>query len=525
MIGTPAIPGLYYRNVPKRAEPSPLRSDVAGFVGRTRRGDPGKALRVEGWRDYQTLFGGLDPSAPMSYSIRGYFENGGQVAYVVRVLEEDAPTYQSDLTLEIDSTRFRLQATSPGEWSKGLVVTTRKLRVGKGGGPAIEFAVRGNGEPEELFQCELKTAPLPNQVTRHSTRQASRAERLLEEPLPSQVARQSRYVWLEIVETPTRKANGGEQKKFQLKTPKPSPVTSRPVAISSYLDGLVALGDQPEVALIAAPDLATENPESASSFYVEAIRQAAELQDRLVLIDLPCGGCDPRQFVDDLRREIPDDPSQSFAAIYSPSLRVADPIGLPGFPWRDVSPSGHIAGVISRVDRERGAHHTPANVYVEDAVDLACEIPSGRLAEFHRLGINTVRCQPGRGLVVWGGRTLSEDRSNTFLAHRRFLQRLVRVIRRVADPIVFDTNGPEIWLMLVRAISTVLLEAFRSGALKGERPEEAFRVRCDDGNNPYIQREEGRLSCEIDLALAAPMEFITLKVSVSETGQVEVFDS
>ena len=79
-------------------------------------------------------------------------------------------------------------------------------------------------------------------------------------------------------------------------------------------------------------------------------------------------------------------------------------------------------------------------------------------------------------------------------------------------------------MVLVRAVSTVLLEAFRRGALQGEQPEDAFRVRCDGETTSASEREAGRVLCEIDLALAAPMEFITLRVSANRLGQVEVFD-
>ena len=100
-------------------------------------------------------------------------------------------------------------------------------------------------------------------------------------------------------------------------------------------------------------------------------------------------------------------------------------------------------------------------------------------------GVNLLRCAPGRGLQVWGGRTLDADPPvSLYVAHRRLMHRLVRAIRQVAEPLVFDVNGPELWLTLVRAVTSVLLEAFRAGALAGHPPEEAFRVACDDTNNP-----------------------------------------
>ena len=84
-------PGLYYEAMAPPAEPSPLRSDIAGFVGRTRRGPTGKPVRVTGWREYLILFGGLTAKADTPFALRGYFENGGDVAYVVRLLGRQGP--------------------------------------------------------------------------------------------------------------------------------------------------------------------------------------------------------------------------------------------------------------------------------------------------------------------------------------------------------------------------------------------------------------------------------------------------
>ena len=86
MSAATTIPGLYYTSAPKPATPSPLRTDVAGFFGRTQRGPVGIPQRVKGWREYNAVFGGLAAGQMASYALRGYFDNGGDVAYVVRVL-------------------------------------------------------------------------------------------------------------------------------------------------------------------------------------------------------------------------------------------------------------------------------------------------------------------------------------------------------------------------------------------------------------------------------------------------------
>jgi uncharacterized protein len=76
----------------------------------------------------------------------------------------------------------------------------------------------------------------------------------------------------------------------------------------------------------------------------------------------------------------------------------------------------------------------------------------------------------------------------------------------------------------VRALTSVLLEAFRAGALKGDRPEQGFRVRCDDRNNPPEQ-DPGMVVCDIEVAPAAPMEFIHLRLLVGQEGRLEVIEA
>jgi phage tail sheath protein FI len=116
------------------------------------------------------------------------------------------------------------------------------------------------------------------------------------------------------------------------------------------------------------------------------------------------------------------------------------------------------------------------------------------------------------------------DPENLYLAHRRLIHRLVRAIRRVAAPLVFNANVPALCLVLVRAITAVLMQAFRAGALKGERPEQGFRVICDETNNTPAEIERGEVRCEVQVAPVVPMEFITLRIALSGDGRLEFIE-
>jgi phage tail sheath protein FI len=204
---------------------------------------------------------------------------------------------------------------------------------------------------------------------------------------------------------------------------------------------------------------------------------------------------------------------------------VTDPFGGTAQPTRTISPSGHVAGAISFLDRQRGAHYTPANATLDGALDVTLGYALEVRGALNAAGVDLLRCSPNQGIQIWGGRTLNADPSYRYVAHRRLIHRLVRAIRRVAEPLVFETNGPRLWLAFTRAVTTVLLEAWRGGGLQGDSADQAFRVRCDATNNPPEQIDLGQVVCEIQLAPAVPMEFITLRVVASAAGQLEVFES
>jgi phage tail sheath protein FI len=229
-------------------------------------------------------------------------------------------------------------------------------------------------------------------------------------------------------------------------------------------------------------------------------------------------------WVQDLRDHV-DNKATRVAAVYHPRLTVSDQLGGVRHPLRNITPSGHVAGVISRLDRQRGAHHTPANAEIYGAVDITQRFDYIEQSRFNTAGTNLLRCFAGNGLLVWGGRTLNLDPERRFIVYRRLIHRLVRAIRRVAEPLVFDINGPELWLTLSRSITSVLLEAWRAGALKGDTSAEAFRVKCDEELNPAEEQELGRVHCDVSVAPATPMEFIELRISLSGDGRLEVFES
>jgi hypothetical protein len=559
------LPGLSLTVAPRRTEPDPLRTDVAALLGRTRRGPVGVPVRVESWPDAQRVFGPLDGTAATPYALRGFFENGGRAAWVIRLAgasitagamwtvgEPGAAGWPARAGFRY--ARYRVRAASPGAWANNTRVSIRFRGSSLAGPPALAVRVAPPGEPAETF-TGLRPADVAEALA------ASRLIRIEPDgaPVPAafNAASGPLAVGWDLV------LGAGPSRGGALLGPGPggssvaagdaplvseaggslgdagggaSPAGPRgmdaPPGADDYRSGIAAMADLPEPALVALPDLGGDLLEPARTETVLALlATVAPLADRLVVIDVPDGGPgDAAPSVDAALSWVEGlaatgDPALlGTAAVYHPPLVVPDPAGGPGAPTRAVPASGHVLGLIARLDAERGAHHTPANAVLLDAVDLAVPLPDPQQARLFEAGVNLLRCAPGRGLRVWGGRTLATAPDRRYVAHRRLVHLLVRALRRVADPLVFDVNGPELRLALVRGVTSVLLEAFRAGALAGPRVQEAFRVTCDTDNNPPTQ-DPGLVVCDVEVAPATPMEFIRLRLVLGQDRGLEVIEA
>ena len=259
------------------------------------------------------------------------------------------------------------------------------------------------------------------------------------------------------------------------------------VAGSDYEAGLRALDQVPEIALVAAP----------GAPIAEALVEHAErLRYRFAILDSVRG-----QALDEVvaLREGLD---SSYAALYYPWLRVPDAGGGADV---EVAPSGFVAGIL-------GALLTPADEPVAGAVGLETT-PSDRDVELLATrGINSFRRLANGGIWVWGARTLSSDPEWRYVNVRRYFIYLEHSIDRGTQWTVFEPNGEELWATLRASISDFLLGEFRSGALAGDRPDEAFFVRCDRSTMTQDDIDNGRLVCLVGVAPVRPAEFVIIQI-------------
>jgi phage tail sheath protein FI len=172
-----------------------------------------------------------------------------------------------------------------------------------------------------------------------------------------------------------------------------------------------------------------------------------------------------------------------------------------------------MGGIWARSDNTRGVHKAPANEVVLGAVGLAYNTTKGEQDTLNPNGVNCIRAFPGRGIRVWGARTLSSNPSWRYINVRRLFNYVEKSIEGGTQWVVFEPNDPMLWSRVRRDVAAFLSTVWSSGALFGLSPAQAFYVKCDSELNPPEQRDLGRLIVEIGMAPVKPAEFVIFRIS------------
>ena len=264
------------------------------------------------------------------------------------------------------------------------------------------------------------------------------------------------------------------------------------VADRTGFGGLEAID---EVTMVAVPDLMSAYQQGAVDLEtVQAVQLAmiahCELMgDRVAILDPP-PGLNAQQIKEWRVDKVGYD--SKYATLYWPWVKVFDPASGPNV---FVPPSGHVAGIWGRNDDTRGVHKAPANEVVRGAIALEIQITKNEHDLLNPVGINCIRAFPGRGIRVWGARTLSSDPAWRYLNVRRLFNYLEESILNGTEWVVFEPNDDALWAKIRRTISAFLVNEWRKGALFGLTPDEAFYVKCDRRDQPGRghRRRPGRL--------------------------------
>ena len=491
-------PGVYVEEIEIGAKPiEGVSTSTAGFLGQTERG-PTTPRLVTSWLEYQRLFGGYFGSNQyLPYAVEGFFKNGGQRCYIARVVKSDATT--SSLLLKSDGeTVLDIEAIGEGSWGNRIAV-----KVSKGTFSGFKLSVfYWKKMPSELYdpEIDLTTKPRPDVIEvfdNLSTDESSPDYYEKKVNKISNLIKINSVGELEVHEDRFTSLTGGSEG------------TDTELVLADYertdtnepgkRKGLSGLAEIDEISIVHSPNaLAVEDLVKALISHCETLR------DRFAIIDAKQGSSK----ISELKPR--DQYDTKYAAFYYPWIKVINPeTGL----LQLVPPGGHIAGIYARTDTEKGVHKAPANETIRGIAGLEFIITKEEQDILNPRGVNCIRAFPGRGIRVWGARTISSDPLWKYINVRRLFLFLEESIEEGTQWVVFEPNDERLWARVKQSITNFLTKVWKDGALMGTTPEEAFFVKCDRTTMTKNDIANGRLICIIGVAPVKPAEFVIFRIA------------
>lgn len=536
-------PGVYVEEVDRGPKPiEGVGTAMAAFVGFSEKAEVTREIDgelvvqdllnrpqlVTNWTQFVERFGGFVPGVNLPQSVYGYFMNGGSRCYVVSV--RTFPKAEAVLMNSQGKPALNVRARQAGVDGMKLRVRIGDLALpapSSGKKAAVEGTEDDKGKAEEPSSGEdygftayvekeaVNGGWKPIETVSDVKMQTVMVDNKKRVGLAFKNNKMPKFVEFTVLENSLEKAMPREQEQPLMIEKKllEAPVASDfrgDVSERKGVEGLEVLDD---VTMVVVPDLMTTMPgEKLDIDMVKAVQSmmiahCERMGDRVAILDAP-PDLTPQE-VKKWRMDIAGFDS-TYAAMYYPWIKVMDPatdtmVNMPS--------SGHVAGLWARSDNTRGVHKAPANEVLQGAIGLAYQTTKGEQDTLNPIGVNCIRSFPGRGIRVWGARTLSSDPAWRYINVRRLFNYVEKSIENGTQWVVFEPNNRKLWARVNRDVSAFLRTVWRDGALFGSSPAEAFYVKVDDELNPPESRDLGRLVIEIGMSPVKPAEFVIFRIS------------
>lgn len=508
MATTYLSPGVYVEEVNTGVKPiQAVGTSTAAFVGITaeasiksinsQTGEPevvesrlNKATLVTSWLQYTRIFGDFVPDAYLPDAVYGYFANGGGPCYVtsIRAVNEgsDRSTAASVDIPAAKGNSFTVTSKTAGANSNGVKVQ-------------VTNDVDDKGEPTGTFALTIANETRTGLTMKKSD---------------------DNFVGNATFTTAEVKVTGSNSATPQDGTYEMAGGGTAALSQEDFIGdvvertGLMGLEALDDVRLIICPDLmvgydgSDKAKERVKAVQTAMITHCEQSRYCFAVLDTPPGL--NAQQAKEWREYVNFD--SSYAAMYYPWVKIVDLSESPKTS-KFVPPSGHVVGIYNRTDSERGVHKAPANEIVRGALDLQIGLTRGEQDVLNPLGVNCIRAFPGRGIRVWGARTLSSDGSWRYINVRRLFIMIEASMDIGLQWVVFEPNDSDLWARVRRDVSAFLRMVWRGGALFGASEDQAFYVRCDGELNSAEVRDLGQLIIEVGVCPVKPAEFVIFRIS------------
>ncbi len=567
-------PGVYVEEFD--SGPTPMQgvgTSTAGFIGVAEKGPvSGAPVLVTGPADFKRKFGGYLHESEfgdyrfLAHAVNHFFINGGSRAFVMRVAPSDAAaakaSYQEGQEGVID-----IQAKDPGAWGNSVIITFEPTSQSKSQiledlgdgryrlknatgfnvgdvvalegagaeqygvitnttGNLIKFAAPFEGKVVDenllpkvtVHTCEMNiVVDLDGELEKYNNvsfnvaspsfieKVMVKSDMIILKAQPSEGAVPPMDVIKQVF--------GGEGNVIKVSLSGGLNGSAASLTDADFIGkddgpgsrtGIQSFLDNSDVSIMAVPGIVSANVQ------LSLVAHCEKLGSRFAVLDMPMTA----KTVSDImqHRDIVD---SDYCAMYHPWLQVFDPLDK-----KDtfIPPSGSVMGVYARSDNERGVHKAPANEVVANCTGLFVNYNVAEQDLLNPKGVNLIRKFPGAGIRIWGARTASSKPLWKYVNVRRLFIYLEESIKANTNWVVFEPNDVALWSRVKRTIEIFLEGVWRTGALVGGSPADAFFVDIGPNTMSKDDIDNGRMVCVIGVAPVKPAEFVIFRIT-QKTGE------
>lgn len=511
----PTFPGVYILELPSTTRTiTGVSTSITAFVGAALRGPVDEATRINSFAEFERTFGGLWRFSKMTYAVFHYFLNGGRDAIIIRVHNGAVPS-----TITADN--LTLQAASPGRWGNNLEVEIEFTDAAD-----IQDLVDAEQALEPagtntLFNLIVREEVRPNEppAVRETFRNLSTkptsprfVTRVLEE--------QSDYVRPTAVPNPPAQPAEGTYPAQENSGTDGIELIAANIAgvVGPPKTGLNLLEDVDIFNIICIPPynraLDTTPDDMYTAVYPGALPYC-ERKRAVLLVDPPLQWDDAGDAEAGVNNQLRPLRHRN-AAIFFPNIIAADPEADNN--TRPFVPCGAVAGVIARIDSERGVWKSPAGIEagLAGVTDLTVHLTNDDNGTLNPLGVNCLRILPPAGIVVWGSRTMRGADALAdqwkYLAVRRTALFIEESLYRGTQWVVFEPNDEPLWSQIRLNVGAFMHNLFRQGAFQGITPRDAYFVKCDKETTTQYDIDRGIVNIVVGFAPLKPAEFVIIQI-------------
>jgi phage tail sheath protein FI len=525
MPATYTYPGVYVEELPSSVHPiMGVTTSVAAFVDVFASGPVNQATQINSLADFARVFGPYSTDSESSYAIPQFFLNGGQTAWVVRVIplltdgKVPALAHGALTAGSPPQEVLGVTAASPGDWGTSLQV------------------VAGDVPNSEFFNLYVRQVNSEGQVVVAETfrglsldkTQPTYVEAVVNDPLTGSALVRVKDQGLGYVPFgyPISVSGGPpDGVPFQALQAGDSVPLLTSVDQQHLVDLLIDPGNQqdgiyaldyidPFIFNILCLPATRYLDQAHMKTVIDAAGAYAETKRAMLIVDPPAA-----LLTADQMSTWMNDPSNGIAradseAVYFPSLQLTDP--LTGR-MRTVGPSGTLAGIWARTDAARGVWKAPAGTGATIlGASLASILTDPQNGELNPQGINVLRNFPLFGNVSWGARTLvGADQQGSqwkYIPVRRTAFYIEESLYQGLKWVVFEPNDEALWAQIRLNVGAFMQDLFRKGAFQGTAPQQAYFVRCDNNTTTQTDIDRGIVNILVGFAPLKPAEFVVIQL-------------